>query len=68
MSSENPSSQPACRADSPEALLLHSEVLLLPDGQVLVHNLTPEFSRLLSRLGMIETRDATTTDPNSNAP
>lgn len=27
-----------------------SELLLLPDGRILVHNLTPEFARLLSEL------------------
>ena len=35
---------------------LHSELLLLPDGRVLVHNLTPEFARFLSKLGMPDPR------------
>jgi hypothetical protein len=29
---------------------LASELLILPDGQVLVHNLTPAFARLLAEL------------------
>ena len=35
--------------DSP-APALTTEVLILPDGQILVHNLTPTFAGLLARL------------------
>ena len=35
--------------DSP-APALTTEVLILPDGQILVHNLTPAFAGLLARL------------------
>lgn len=35
---------------------LHSELLLLPDGRVLVHNLTPAFARFLSDVGLPDAR------------
>ncbi len=38
-------SNPSAPADS--AASLHSELLILPDGQILVHNLTSAFAELL---------------------
>ncbi|HYG21581.1 MAG TPA: hypothetical protein VEH04_02280 [Verrucomicrobiae bacterium] len=29
---------------------LHTELLILPDGRILVHNLTPAFAELLAQL------------------
>jgi len=34
----------------PSGRCLMSELLILPDGRLLVHNMTPVFARLLSRL------------------
>lgn len=37
---------------------LHSELRLLPDGRVLVHNLTPAFARFLASLGFADLRSS----------
>jgi hypothetical protein len=36
----------------------HSELLILPDGRILVHNLTPAFADLLHELNPEETQIA----------
>jgi hypothetical protein len=38
------------KGDSPLEPALVTELLLMPDGQVLVHNLTPAFAELLHEL------------------
>ncbi|MGD0613918.1 MAG: hypothetical protein ABSA69_00570 [Verrucomicrobiota bacterium] len=56
--------------DSPAALT--TEVLILPDGQILVHNLTPAFAGLLARLnpgcGQIASRIPQHTAPHHEFP
>lgn len=46
----DPSDRLRCEPFENVDLNLMSEVLILPDGRVLVHNLTPAFSRLLAAL------------------
>lgn len=52
---------PSVRSSSPPAVEmppLHSELRLLPDGRVLVHNLTPAFARFLESLGLADHRSS----------
>ncbi|MBL9167297.1 MAG: hypothetical protein JNN07_06115 [Verrucomicrobiales bacterium] len=42
----------------PEPPSFHSEMRLLPDGRVLVHNLTPAFARFLDSLGLADLRSS----------
>lgn len=43
-------------AARPEAPPLVSELLILPDGRILVHNLTPAFARVLQELNPADTQ------------
>ncbi len=43
-------------ATSQEAPPLVSELLILPDGRILVHNLTPAFARVLQELNPADTQ------------
>ena len=47
---------------------LHTELLILPDGQILVHNLTQPFAELLAELNPgCESIVSRTTDPASHS-
>ena len=60
------SSDPAIAGpDSIQAVPVVSELLLLPDGRILAHHLTPE---LASFLRTVLDPEAATPDPESNTP
>jgi hypothetical protein len=53
----NRASRTACNARQP----LTTELLVMPDGRILVHNLTPAFANLLHELNPNEEQIATRT-------
>ena len=48
MNSESDTKELDCPVETPRSPDLVSELLILPDGRVLVHSLTPVFATLLS--------------------
>ncbi len=61
--------KPSKKQPQPEAT---TEILLLPDGQVLVHNLTPTMAAILAELNpndrAMKIRSAPVTNPEQNTP
>jgi hypothetical protein len=51
------------KAEHTKKTPLETELLILPDGQVLVHNLTPQFATLLHELKSYEQQIAARVQP-----